>query len=68
MNNLLTTKNISLLITGIVVLIIGYILLAQGPCDNPLSLNVAPFFLIAGYCVIIPLAIIIGDDNKKKEK
>ena len=47
------TKNWVLLGTGIVTIIAGYLLLGQG------SITFAPLLLVAGYCVIIPIAILI---------
>ena len=68
MQNIFTGRQIAVVIIGIAVLIAGYILLAQGPVDNPLSLSVAPFLLIGGYCVIIPVAIILKDKSPDKTK
>lgn len=48
-----TGKNYGLLAAGIVVIAIGYLLLAQG------SITLAPILLILGYCVLIPIAVII---------
>jgi hypothetical protein len=48
-----TGKNYWLLALGIVAIAIGYQQLAQG------SITLAPILLILGYCVIIPIAIII---------
>ena len=45
---------------GILVVVIGYISLAMG------SLTLAPILLIAGYCVIIPISIIIPGEKKKE--
>ena len=67
MNNLFSRKNILLFVVGGVVIMLGYILLAQGPVNNPLSLTWAPILLIVGYCVVIPVAIILKD-NKKETK
>jgi hypothetical protein len=48
-------------------LILGYILLGQGPVTNPLSLSVAPVILVVVYLVLLPIAIIAkGKDEKKK--
>jgi len=66
MQNLFTAKHIGFFITGLLVIALGYVLLAQGPVDNPLSLSVAPFLLIGGYCVVIPVAIILKDNGQKK--
>ena len=68
MQRLFTGKHISFFIISIAVLIVGYILLAQGPVNNPASLSWAPLFLICGYCVLFPVAIILKDDKKTKEK
>jgi hypothetical protein len=68
MENLFTRKHITLFCIGCLTLILGYILLAQGPVDNPLSLSVAPLLLIGGYCIIIPVAIILKDKEQKKTK
>ena len=48
-----TRKNYGILAVGIVVIAIGYLLLARG------SITLAPILLILGYCVLIPIAIII---------
>ena len=51
-----------------VLLVAGYVLLGQGPADNPLSLSVAPIVLVAVYCGLIPYAILYGygkSDNAK---
>lgn len=68
MQNLFTGKHIGLFIVSIVVLMVGYILLAQGPVNNPASISWAPLLLICGYCVLFPIAIILKDDKKTKEK
>ncbi len=48
---------------GLLVIIIGYILLSIGPWNSFYSLTAAPIFLVIGYCVIIPIAILY---HKKK--
>lgn len=47
-----------------VVLALGYWALAQPPVDGFLTLTLAPILLVIGYCVLIPLAIMI---NEKRE-
>jgi uncharacterized membrane protein HdeD (DUF308 family) len=49
----LRPKNWILLGAGIVTIIAGYILLSHG------SITMAPILLVAGYCVLIPIAILI---------
>jgi hypothetical protein len=68
MNNLFSKKNITLFLIGCLVIATGFVLLAQGPVDNPLSITWAPFLLITGYCVLIPVAIILKDKEPKKTK
>ena len=48
---------------GLVVILLGYLALSQGPWDSFLSLSLAPVLLVLGYCVIIPVAILY---KKKK--
>ncbi len=48
-----TRKNYLLLAIGIGVIVAGYLFLARG------SITLAPILLILGYCVIIPVAIIV---------
>lgn len=43
---------------GLLVIVIGYVCLAQPPVNGSLTLTVAPILLVAGYCVIMPLAIL----------
>jgi len=47
-------KNLIVLIIAIVVMIIGWVLLAKG------SMTLAPLLLVISYCVLIPISIMIG--------
>ncbi len=51
---------------GLILLIIGYFLMAQGPWDNPISLTVSPIILLVAYLVIFPLAIFYRKKTKKE--
>jgi len=42
---------------GILSLIVGYFLMAQGEWDNSLSLTISPIILLIGYLVFFPLSI-----------
>ena len=54
------TKNYVVLAIAVIVIIIGYVTLGQG------SLTLAPILLVLGYCVLIPIALIIrGRDEGK---
>lgn len=51
---------------GVAVIIAGFLMLAASiysSWDNPLSVSVAPVVLVLGYCVLIPIGILI---RKKK--
>jgi len=55
-------KNYILFAIGILVIAVGYITLGYG------SITLAPILLVLGYCVIIPIAIIInGEKERPKE-
>jgi hypothetical protein len=41
-------------------LVVGYVLLAQGPVDSVMSIVVAPIILVAVYCGLIPYALLSG--------
>ena len=57
-----TKKNYIWFAVGLVVIVLGYITLGYG------SITLAPILLVVGYCVIIPVAIIInGGKEKPKE-
>ena len=63
---MLKKKNLILIGIGILLLIIGFMCLATGPADNPVSLSVAPIILTIAYVVTIPLGILFNgkDENK----
>ena len=44
-----SSLNYKLLGLSVLLLILGYVLLGQGPVTNPLSLNVAPVILVGVY-------------------
>ena len=68
MQSLFTSLNLKIVGLCIALLISGYILLGQGPVNNPLSLSVAPVILVAVYLVLIPVAIIIRGKEPPKEQ
>jgi hypothetical protein len=67
-----TAKNYKLFGIGIALLVVGYVLLGQGPVDNPLSKSVAPVILVFTYVVMFPWAILARDkepaDTKKGQQ
>ncbi len=52
------TANYRLFLIGILVIIIGYILMMQGPHDSFWSLHLSPIVLIVGYCILLPIALL----------
>jgi len=64
----LTKRNYQLFGLASIVVLAGYWALAQPPVDGFLTLTLAPILLVIGYCVLIPLAIIISDKSTKGEK
>jgi hypothetical protein len=57
-----TKKNYILFAIGIFVIVIGYITLGYG------SITLAPILLVLGYCVIIPIAIIINGGRERPKE
>jgi hypothetical protein len=67
--SIFASKNVKLFGLCLALLVLGYVLLGQGPVDNPLSKSVAPIVLVAVYCVLIPYAIMAkGKEGQKKEQ
>jgi hypothetical protein len=50
--------NYILMVTGIVIIIIGYACMLEGSVDGILPIYIAPVLLILGYCVVIPVALL----------
>jgi uncharacterized membrane protein HdeD (DUF308 family) len=46
-------RNVWLMMIGIVVILLGYLLLGRG------SISIAPLLLVLGYCVLVPLSIML---------
>jgi len=53
-------NNWLLLGAGLVSIIFGFVALAAG------SITVAPILLVLGYCVLIPIGIMVGREKKGK--
>ena len=50
-------KNYMLFFLGVLIIAIGYMLMATGETDSFRSVKLAPVILLLGYVVIIPLSI-----------
>ena len=58
-------KNYLIFAAALVVIILGYVTLGQG------SITLAPILLVLGYCVLIPIALLVKghpDNNDKPEQ
>ena len=51
-------KNYVLFGVGVFVIIVGYLIMYSGEVDSFLSLVISPLLLLAGYLVIIPMALL----------
>ena len=63
----LTTKNYMIIGFGILLIIIGYIFMAANSVDGFLPTVIAPILLVAGYCVVIPVGILLKDKTTVEE-
>ncbi|MEJ5245719.1 MAG: DUF3098 domain-containing protein [Bacteroidota bacterium] len=71
----LEKKDLIVISVGIAIVLLGYLLMAtgiteepaipDGKWNNPLATVVAPFLLVIGYCVVIPLGLIKFFSKKK---
>jgi hypothetical protein len=50
--------NYQIMGVGILLIVLGYVALAQKPWDAFLPLVVSPILLVIGYCVVIPVGIL----------
>ena len=56
-------KNWKLFFIGLAAILLGYVLLNIPPATGFLSLTLAPLLLVGGYCVLIPLAILLKNSD-----
>jgi hypothetical protein len=63
--NYWTKQNYYILGAGLLLIILGFILMDQGPWSNPLSLSFSPVVLLIAYIIIFPLSI-LKNTNKNK--
>ena len=50
--------NYALFGIGIIMVVIGYLIIAYNAVDSVASIKIGPIMLFFGYCVIIPFALI----------
>ena len=63
-----TRRNWTFLGAGVLTILIGYLCLSQPPVDGFLSLTLAPILLVIGYCVLIPLGLLLGESKKPPDE
>ncbi len=65
-----SSTNFILLGISVALLVVGFVLLGQGPIYNHLSWSVAPAILVLVYCVLFPITIMYREKESedKKEK
>ena len=56
-----TSKNYIIFAVGILLIALGYIVMATGETTSTQSLTIAPIMLFIGYVVVIPTALIYRD-------
>ena len=61
-----TRRNVQFIVAGLVTILIGYLFLAQPPVDGFMSLTLAPILLVIGYCVLIPIGLLIGGGKDRE--
>lgn len=61
-------SNYILIASGLGVLTLGYIFMAQGNWDSFFSLTISPVTLLIAYIIIIPLAILLKSSVFTKKK
>jgi uncharacterized membrane protein HdeD (DUF308 family) len=61
-----TKVNYWILLSGIALIVLGYIALGQDPWDGFMALVVAPVLLVLGYCVVIPIGILFRSKQERE--
>ncbi len=61
-------KNLYILAVGLIMLVIGYILMAQPPVNGFVSRTLSPIVLMIAYLVVIPYSIFYGWKEQRQEK
>jgi hypothetical protein len=63
----LTSTNYIIFGIGILTIIIGYLVMANGDTYSFRTLSLAPVILLIGYLIIIPIAILYRKKGKSEE-
>ena len=62
-----TKINYTLFFVGVLLVILGYLIMAYGEVDSFQSLTLAPTILFTGYIILIPAALIYKERIIKKD-
>ncbi|MBW6458892.1 MAG: hypothetical protein K0B52_07010 [FCB group bacterium] len=62
----LTKVNAYIFLAGLVIIIIGYVIMALGDTYDVWSLTVSPIILVIGYVIVLPLSILYKKDKGNK--
>lgn len=63
-----TQRNWRLFWIGLGVIALGYIFLSIPPVNGFMTMTAAPLLLVAGYCVVIPLALLAGEKKERRRE
>jgi hypothetical protein len=71
MKNIFSSVQFKAFGISLLVLVIGYVCLGQGPADNPVSKTLAPLLIVGVYCVLVPAIFFLKEkktvsSDKKK--
>jgi len=61
-----TRENYIIFFVGLFLILLGYVLMAMGGKDHPLSLTVSPVILFVAYFFVVPAAIIYSKKLSRK--
>ncbi|HEY6172707.1 MAG TPA: hypothetical protein VIX80_10655 [Candidatus Kapabacteria bacterium] len=60
------SKNIMIILGGILFITLGYFLMSSDEVMGSMALNVSPIILLLGYLVVIPFGIMYGSKGAKR--
>ncbi|HMA63236.1 MAG TPA: DUF3098 domain-containing protein [bacterium] len=63
----LTRTNYIVFLAGIVIVTLGFFLMATGGTNDPQSLTLSPVILLIGYLIVVPISIFIGSGKDAEE-
>jgi hypothetical protein len=62
----LTPVNYGVIGLGIIIIVVGYIFMSQSSVDGFFPTVLAPILLVLGYCVVIPVGILLKTGVKQE--